>query len=192
MLSLAAMAVTFGLVVPSARPARTDDGMVPISEVVAGLERLRAEVMAEEHLRPASVPAESPGMMELRIERAFGRPIVLPDLAAAGLVLVAARMATDAAPQQSALLGYSDGRDGANVWVGLAEDVGQFAVSDRFSQLALLGTDELVGDVGTAEEASVYAWRSEGLLWIVMGEDASLLTQVLAGAGAPERSVPSR
>jgi hypothetical protein len=47
--------------------------------------------------------------------------------------------------------------------------------------------------MGSTDEASVYAWRDDGLLWVVMGDDASLLTQVLAGADAPERSAaPSR
>lgn len=193
-LALTAMAVTFGLVVPSARPARADDGFVPIGDVVSGLERLRSEVMAEERLRPSSLAIEPPGMMAMRIERAFGRPIPTPDLASAGLMLVAARMLTEAAWQQCALLGYgSGGGEAASVWIGVAEDVGQFAVCDRFGQLVPLEPGELVGDVGTTEEASVYAWRDGGLLWVVMGDDAALLTQVLAGSRAPERSAaPSR
>jgi hypothetical protein len=78
-------------------------------------------------------------------------------------------------------------------WIGLAEDVGQFAVCDRFGQLIPLERGELAGDMGSTDEASVYAWRDDGLLWVVMGDDASLLTQVLAGADAPERSAaPSR
>ncbi|MEY4103130.1 MAG: hypothetical protein RLZZ217_195 [Planctomycetota bacterium] len=188
-LSLTAMAITFGLVVPSTRQGRPDDGLVPIGEVVAGLERLRMEAMAEERLRPASLVADAPGTMALRVQRAFARPLELPDLSAAGLVLVGAQVAVEGAPQQSALLAYGDAHDGASAWIGIAEDVGQFAVCDRFGQLIPLGPDELVGDLGTTEEASVYAWRNDGLLWIVMGDDAALLTQVLAGANAPDQGI---
>ncbi|MEY4170111.1 MAG: hypothetical protein RLZ94_1184 [Actinomycetota bacterium] len=188
-LALTGMAVSFGLVVPSARPGQSDDGLVPVGEIVATLERLRLEVMAEERLRPSSLVVDPPDMMELRIERAVARQLDLPDLSAAGLTLVAARMATEAGPQQVALLGYGDPRDGASAWIGIAEDVGHFAVCDRFGQLMPLAADELVGDLGTAEEASVYAWRHDGLLWIVMGDDAALLTQVLAGANAPDHGI---
>jgi len=192
-LALAAMAVTFGLVVPSARPTHADDGFVPVGSVIAGLERLRAGMLAEGPLRPASLPAESADLMSVRIERAFGRPIALPDLAPAGLGLLDARMETAAAPQHSALLRYGDRSDESNVWIGIAEDVGQFAVCDRFGQLVALKHGELVGDIGGTDQASVYAWRDDGLLWTVMGDDTALLTQVLAAARAPERSAsPSR
>jgi len=186
-LALMAMAVTFGLVVPSARPSGSTDGFVPVGEVVAGLERLRSEIQAQNLLRPQSVGTESQGMMANRLQRAFGRPIAMPDLAPTGLVLKAILVDTGGALQQTAILGYASGSE-VQVWIGLAEDVGQFAVCDRFGQLVPLEPGELIGDVGRTDEASVYAWRDDGLLWIVMGDDAALLTQVLAGADAPERS----
>ena len=186
-LALTAMAVTFGLVVPSARQSSSDDGFVPIGEVIVGLERLRGEVRANEPLRPDSLPVESQGMMAARLQRAFGRPITMPNLAPTVLVLMSIRMDTDGAPQHTAVLAYGNGVE-TQVWIGLAEDVGQFAVCDRFGQLVPLESGELAGDMGSTDEASVYAWRDDGLLWVVMGDDAALLTQVLAGAAAPERS----
>jgi hypothetical protein len=186
-LALMAMAVTFGLVVPSARPSGSEDGFVPVGEVVVSLERLRMELQARESLRPESVGAESQGIMISRLQRALGRPIPMPDLAAAGLALMSIRVDTAAAPQQIAILGYGNGHD-VQVWIGLAEDVGQFAVCDRFGQLVPLEPGELAGDMGRTDEPSVYAWRDSGLLWLVMGDDAALLTQVLANADAPERS----
>jgi len=191
-LALMAMAVTFGLVVPSARPSGSTDEFVPVGEVVARLERLRSEVQSQRLLRPESISNESQGMMANRLQRVFGRPIAMPDLAATGLVLKAMLADTDGALQQTAILGYGNGSE-VQVWIGLAEDVGQFSVCDRFGQLVPLAFGELIGDVGRTDEASVYAWRDGGLLWIVMGDDAALLTQVLAGADAPERSAaPSR
>ena len=191
-LALMAMAVTFGLVVPSARPSSSDDGFVPIGEVIVGLERLRRELQVQEPLRPQSLLHESQGMMATRLERVFGRPISMPDLASTGLVLMSIRVDPDAAPQHTAILAYGNGSE-MQAWIGLAEDVGQFAVCDRFGQLIPLERGELAGDMGSTDEASVYAWRDDGLLWVVMGDDASLLTQVLAGADAPERSAaPSR
>lgn len=186
-LALMAMAVTFGLVVPSARPSVAEDGFVPVGEVIVTLERLRADIVARASLRPESVGVESQGMMATRLQRAFGRPIAMPDLTQAGLVLMSIRVETDAAPQQTAILGYGDGLE-VQAWIGLAEDVGQFAICDRFGQLVQFEPDQLVGDLGSTDEPSVYAWRNDGLLWIVMGDDAALLTQVLAGADAPERS----
>lgn len=186
-LALMAMAVTFGLVVPSARPSVAEDGFVPVGEVIVTLERLRADIVARASLRPESVGVESQGMMATRLQRAFGRPIAMPDLTPAGLVLMSIRVETDAAPQQTAILGYGDGLE-VQAWIGLAEDVGQFAICDRFGQLVQFEPDQLVGDLGSTDEPSVYAWRNDGLLWIVMGDDAALLTQVLAGADAPERS----
>lgn len=186
-LALMAMAVTFGLVVPSARPSVAEDGFVPVGEVIVTLERLRADIVARASLRPESVGVESQGMMATRLQRAFGRPIAMPDLTPAGLVLMSICVETDAAPQQTAILGYGDGLE-VQAWIGLAEDVGQFAICDRFGQLVQFEPDQLVGDLGSTDEPSVYAWRNDGLLWIVMGDDASLLTQVLAGADAPERS----
>lgn len=186
-LALMAMAVTFGLVVPSARPSVAEDGFVPVGEVIVILERLRADIVARASLRPESVGVESQGMMATRLQRAFGRPIAMPDLTPAGLVLMSIRVETDAAPQQTAILGYGDGLE-VQAWIGLAEDVGQFAICDRFGQLVQFEPDQLVGDLGSTDEPSVYAWRNGGLLWIVMGDDAALLTQVLAGADAPERS----
>lgn len=186
-LALMAMAVTFGLVVPSARPSGSDDGLVPVGEVMVGLERLRRELQVREPLLPGSVAPESQGMMTTRLQRAFGRPIPMPDLAPTGLVLMSIRVDTDPAPQQTAILGYGNGHE-VQVWIGLAEDVGQFAVCDRYGQFVPLEPGELVGDMGGTDEASVYAWRDGGLLWIVMGDDAALLTQVLAAADAPERS----
>lgn len=186
-LALMAMAVTFGLVVPSARPSVSEDGFVPVGEVIATLERLRADIVARESLQPKSIGVESRGMMATRLQRAFGRPIAMPDLTPAGLVLMSIRVETDAAPQQTAILGYGDGLE-VQAWIGLAEDVGQFAICDRFGQLVQFEPDQLVGDLGSTDEPSVYAWRNDGLLWIVMGDDAALLTQVLAGADAPERS----
>lgn len=182
-----AMAVTFGLVVPSARPSNSADGFVPVGEVVVGLERLRSELQSQDLLRPKSVGTDSPSTMTARLQRAFGRPIAMPDLSPAGLELMSILVDTGAAPQQTAILGYGNGRE-SQVWIGLAEDVGQFAVCDRFGQLIPLEPGELVGDVGRTDEPSVYAWRDCGLLWVVMGDDAPLLTQVLAGADAPERS----
>ncbi len=186
-LALMAMAVTFGLVVPSARPSVAEDGLVPVGEVIVTLERLRADIVARASLRPECVGVESQGMMATRLQRAFGRPIAMPDLTPAGLVLMSIRVETDAAPQQTAILGYGDGLE-VQAWIGLAEDVGQFAICDRFGQLVQFEPDQLVGDLGSTDEPSVYAWRNDGLLWIVMGDDAALLTQVLAGADAPERS----
>jgi len=191
-LALMAMAVTFGLVVPSARPSGSTDEFVPVGEVVARLERLRGEVLSQRLLRPESISSETQGMMANRLQRAFGRPIAMPDLAATGLVLKSMLADTDGALQQTAILGYGNGSE-VQAWIGLAEDLGQFAVCDRFGQLVPLALGELIGDVGRTDEASVYAWRDGGLLWIVMGDDAALLTQVLAGADAPERSAaPSR
>jgi len=187
-LALMAMAVTFGLVVPSARPSVSEDGFVPVGEVIATLERLRADIVARESLQPKSIGVESQGMMATRLQRAFGRPIAMPDLTSTGLVLMSIRMETEAAPQHIAILGYGNGLE-VQAWIGLAEDVGQFAVCDRFGQLVQFEPDQLVGDLGSTDEPSVYAWRNDGLLWIVMGDDAALLTQVLAGADAPERSV---
>lgn len=187
-LALMAMAVTFGLVVPSARPSVSEDGFVPVGEVIATLERLRADIVARESLQPKSIGVESQGMMAARLQRAFGRPIAMPDLTSTGLVLMSIRMETEAAPQHIAILGYGNGLE-VQAWIGLAEDVGQFAVCDRFGQLVQFEPDQLVGDLGSTDEPSVYAWRNDGLLWIVMGDDAALLTQVLAGADAPERSV---
>ena len=186
-LALMAMAVTFGLVVPSARPSVAEDGFVPVGEVIVTLERLRADIVARASLRPESVGVESQGTMATRLQRAFGRPIAMPDLTPTGLVLMSIRVETDAAPQQTAILGYGDGLE-VQAWIGLAEDVGQFAICDRFGQLVQFEPDQLVGDLGSTDEPSVYAWRNDGLLWIVMGDDAALLTQVLAGADAPERS----
>ncbi len=160
---------------------------MPVGEVVAGLERLRSEIQSQRLLRPQSVGTESQGMMVNRLQRAFGRPIAVPDLASTGLLLQAVLVDTDGALQQTAILGYAD-RSEAQVWIGVAEDVGQFAVCDRYGQLVPLEPGALVGDVGRTDEASVYAWRDGGLLWVVMGDDAALLTQVLAGADAPERS----
>ena len=187
-LALMAMAVTFGLVVPSARPSVSEDGFVPVGEVIATLERLRADIVARESLQPKSIGVESQGMMATRLQRAFGRPIAMPDLTSTGLVLMSIRMETEAAPQHIAILGYGNGLE-VQAWIGLAEDVGQFAVCDRFGQLVQFEPDQLVGDLGSTDEPSVYAWRNDGLLWIVMGDDAALLTQVLAGADAPDRSV---
>jgi hypothetical protein len=186
-LALMAMAVMFGLVVPSARPSMSKDDVVPVGEVVAGLERLRKEVQSQELRRPRSVATESQGMLAARVQRAFGRPIPMPDLAPTGMVLMSIRVDDEPAPQQTAILGYGNGHE-LQAWIGLAEDVGQFVVCNRFGQLVPLEPGALIGDVGRTDEASVYAWRDGGLLWIVMGDDAALLTQVLAGADAPERS----
>ncbi len=186
-LALMAMAVTFGLVVPSARPSVSQDGFGPVGEVIATLERLRAEIVALETLRPKSVGIESQGMMAARLQLAFGRPIAIPDLTPTGLVLMSIRAETDAIPQQTVILGYGNDLE-VQAWIGLAEDVGQFAICDRFGQLVQFEPDQLVGDLGSTDEPSVYAWRNDGLLWIVMGDDAALLTQILAGADAPERS----
>jgi len=190
-LALMAMAVTFGLVVPSARPSSPDDGFIPIGEVIVALERLRRESLMHDHLQPLSVAAESQGMLATRLQRALGRSISMPDLSSTGLVLMSIQMGADAAPQQSAILAYGNGSE-PQAWIGLAEDVGQFAVCDRFGRLVGLEPGEVVGDVGGTDEASVYAWRDDGLLWVVMGHDAALLTQVLAGANAPDRSAHSR
>ena len=186
-LALMAMAVTFGLIVPSARPSVSQDGLVPVGEIIVTLERLRAEIVVRESLRPESVGAESQGIMAPRLQRAFGRPITLPDLTPTGLVLMSIHVEPDAIPQQTAILGYGNGLE-VQAWIGIAEDVGQFAICDRFGQLLQFEPDQLVGDLGSTDEPSVYAWRNGGLLWIVMGDDAALLTQVLAGADAPERS----
>jgi hypothetical protein len=186
-LALMAMAVTFGLIVPSARPSVSQDGLVPVGEIIVTLERLRAEIVVRESLRPESVGAESQGIMATRLQRAFGRPIALPDLTPTGLVLMSIHVEPDAIPQQTAILGYGNGLE-VQAWIGIAEDVGQFAICDRFGQLLQFEPDQLVGDLGSTDEPSVYAWRNGGLLWIVMGDDAALLTQVLAGADAPERS----
>lgn len=186
-LALMAMAVTFGLIVPSARPSVSQDGLVPVGEIIVTLERLRAEIVVRESLRPESVGTESQGIMATRLQRAFGRPITLPDLTPTGLVLMSIHVEPDAIPQQTAILGYGNGLE-VQAWIGIAEDVGQFAICDRFGQLLQFEPDQLVGDLGSTDEPSVYAWRNGGLLWIVMGDDAALLTQVLAGADAPERS----
>lgn len=186
-LALMAMAVTFGLVVPSARLSGSGDGLVPIGEVVVDLERLRAEVQANEPLRPGSPPVASQGAVAAQLQQAFGRPITVPDLSPTGLVLMSIRMDTEAAPQHTVALAYGNGSESL-VWIGLAHDVGQYAVCDRYGRLVPLEPGELAGDMASTGGPSVYAWRSDGLLWVVMGDDAVLLSQVLAEADSPERS----
>lgn len=183
------MAVSFGLVVPSAKPTRDDDGLVPVGVAVTAVEELRRDLLAEEHARPAGLTPAPPGMLADQVARSFGRHLELPLLAEAGLSLITARVSAEGADVPVAVLAYGDPREGASVWLGLAEDVGQFAVHDLHGQLEPLHDGEIVGDLGNSAEASVFAWRADGMLWILLGEDAALLTQVLAQADAPGRAV---
>ncbi len=182
------MAVVFGLAVPSARPTRDDDVLTPVGEVVALLESMRADAIGEEDAHLAREPAR-PTDVQHRLEVAFGMPLPVPDLSLAGLRLSSARVAGPDAAMPTALLGFSRGRAAACVWIGWSEDVGQFATSDLYGQLEPLSLERIVGDVGSVGEATVYVWRRDGLLWVIMGDDAALLTQVLAGASAPTQAV---